>query len=315
MGPRHARRLDDRGVRRLARTAAAGPGGAVLRGDAADRARVRDPGGGPAAATSTRSSGTSTSNSALAARSASAPRRASWPTRSSTRRSPACWHASRSTRGRTTGRCGRRSACCRRRSGRRTASTGTPAHRLVARWLVTGLASLAAVLPAGFRQMPQALAADPRGCPVSRSSGTAAGTASDEVARRRVVERPQQRRRCSRSRSGCSRRTSCIAVPERGRAHPAARRVEQVAALDVDDLVVAAARVARRSSDPGARSSSGSPGASPSDVARDEVGGRLVGERLARLVVADEAVEPLVGRLVRDEVAQVRRCPPRTGSR
>ena len=54
---------------------------------------------------------------------------------------------------------------------------------------------------------------------------------------------------------------------------------------------------------------------SPVSVARDEVGHRLVRERLARLVVADQPVEPLVRDLVGDEVAQVRAADARTGSR
>ena len=37
----------------------------------------------------------------------------------------------------------------------------------------------------------------------------------------------------------------------------------------------------------------------------DHVGHGLVGERLRLLVVADQAVEPLMGRLVVDEVGQV----------
>ena len=46
------------------------------------------------------------------------------------------------------------------------------------------------------------------------------------------------------------------------------------------------------------------------DVAGHEVGGRLVGERLARLVAADQPVEPLVGDLVGDEVAVAGRFQP-----
>ena len=44
----------------------------------------------------------------------------------------------------------------------------------------------------------------------------------------------------------------------------------------------------------------------PADADAAEFGRTLVDERLARLVVADEPVEPLVRRLVRDQVADVR---------
>ena len=58
VGPRDARRLDDGRERRLDRAARPSAAGAVLRGDATDRAGVRRPGGDAAAPTSRRSTRT-----------------------------------------------------------------------------------------------------------------------------------------------------------------------------------------------------------------------------------------------------------------
>ena len=92
----------------------------------------------------------------------------------------------------TTGRCGRRSACCRRRSRELRLRLGT-ARAAVSGWLVPAWRAWRPLLPASFRQMPQALAADradrrraagaagPRATPiraVSRAAGSAARTAT-----------------------------------------------------------------------------------------------------------------------------------------
>ena len=63
---------------------------------------------------------------------------------------------------RTPGRCGRRSGCCRRPSARSTGWRGGPCERAVSAWLVAGWRGWRPLLPAGFRQMPKALAADRR---------------------------------------------------------------------------------------------------------------------------------------------------------
>ena len=62
----------------------------------------------------------------------------------------------------TPGPCGRRSACCRRPSARTTGCRGDPSERAVSAWLVAGWRAWRPLLPAGFRQMPKALAADRR---------------------------------------------------------------------------------------------------------------------------------------------------------
>lgn len=64
-----------------------------------------------------------------------------------------------------------------------------PLERGVASWLVTAWRLWNPLLPATFRQMPQALAADRRLAAVSSSSGTAIGTAT--------TARPASRRRAS----------------------------------------------------------------------------------------------------------------------
>ena len=174
---------------------------------------------------------------------------------------------------------------------------------------------LAGVEPAPAGRVPADAAGARRGPPrrVSRTCGKRGRNSferSTGVASSSVL---QQRARAGQA-EAVRRDVLAQRRPERRRAHPPARLVEQVAALDVDDLVVAGARVAvdRPVEQPGRAARAAS---RPGDLARDEVGRGLVGERLAGLVVADEAVEPLVGRLVRDEVAQVRAADRRTGSR
>jgi uncharacterized protein (DUF2236 family) len=58
-----------------------------------------------------------------------------------------------------------------------------PRERLVAAWLVTSWRAIRPVLPASFRQMPQAIAADRRVAaaesgPISEGSGTSGRTGS-----------------------------------------------------------------------------------------------------------------------------------------
>ena len=62
----------------------------------------------------------------------------------------------------TPGPCGRPSGCCRRPSARTTGSSWGPVERAVSAWLVAGWRGWRPLLPAGFRQMPKALAADDR---------------------------------------------------------------------------------------------------------------------------------------------------------
>ena len=149
VGPRDAGRLDDRRRRSLARAAVARAARPLLRGDAPDRAGVRDPGRRCCRRISTRSRRTSPARSRPAARSGSGRSPASWPTPSSIRRSARSsrrWPACRPRP--TPGRCGRRSGCCRRRSATSTASRWGPLERLVAAWLVAGWRRVAAA-PAG----------------------------------------------------------------------------------------------------------------------------------------------------------------------
>ena len=129
-------------------------------------------------------------------------------------------------------------------------------ERLVADWLVAGWRAWNPLLPRSFRQMPQALAADRR-----------VGSVELREARPeqlREIDRGPRRRAsgaacsCRSARSGVAATYLLQRRPERRRAHPPARLVEQVAALDVDDLVVARARVAVDRIDRAARSSSAS---------------------------------------------------------
>ena len=163
VGPRHAGGLHDRGQRRVARAAGAGPRGRVLRGDAPDRPGVRDPRGAPPRG----------------------PRRVRRVRRRDARAGrpgpvgplarelaetilrpplPGCSPGSASRRRPMPGPSGRRWASCHRPSARRTACHGTAADRVVADWLVTGWRAWRPLLPASLRQMPQALAADRRVC-------------------------------------------------------------------------------------------------------------------------------------------------------
>ena len=86
--------------------------------------------------------------------------------------------------------------------------------------------------------------------------------------------------------------------------------VEQVAALDVDDLVVARRRVLVDREIESRGRATRAP-ALAEDIPGQEVGDGLVREWLVCLVVADDPVEPLVPRLVVDEVGQVRRADAR----
>ena len=191
-----------------------------------------------------------------------------------------------------------------------------------------GLACLATADPAACRQMPKALAAD-------RVASRHAG-AIPRAGRRRpayessrgnlglnIVARKSIGVAASSASSSVTVAAELVAVvrdvpaergPERRGAHPLAGIVEQVATLDVDRLVVAGrgVRVDRAIQ---RRRRAAAAAAEAQDGSGDEVGGGLIGERLARLVVADEPVEPLVGGLVGGEIAQVRACPCRAGSR
>ncbi len=199
---------------------------------------------------------------------------------------------------RTAGRSGRRSACCRRPSATSTASRGVRASALVSAWLVAGWRAWRPLIPRTWRQMPKALAADARiaanAQPASGRQASsrrrirptrAAGEPRPEhrrpqVDRRRGVERIQQGHASPGEPVAVRRDVAAQGRPERGRAHLLAGIVEQVAALDVDRLVVAGGRVlvdraVQRRRGAAARA------AQPQDGPSGEVGGGLVGERLA----------------------------------
>ena len=203
MGPRDAGRLDDRGLRRVAGAAvgrarraafyaetrpigrAFGVPEAMLPRDLDGVRRVRrgDARAGRSGARLVRS-------------------RASWPRSCSGRRCPRRARprlpiARRSAR--TTGRCGRRSGCCRRAVREEYGLALGPRERLVAALACRGLAGLAAAAPRGFRQMPQALAADRRGWPLAPPRRRSV----DPREARREQRRPEvDRRRRRRARGG-----------------------------------------------------------------------------------------------------------------
>ena len=174
VGPCHPGRLDDGRRRRVAGAAVRGASRDLLRGDATDRAGIRRPRRAAAgrrrrvrprmSRRCSRPTGRSGSRRSPASspRSSCGRRSRRWPRccRSRRRRCGRSWRASRPPR--TPGRCGRRSACCRRRSATTTACRGVPRERLVSAWLVAGFRAWRPLLPASFRQMPKALAADRR---------------------------------------------------------------------------------------------------------------------------------------------------------
>ena len=174
VGPRDAGRLDDRGLRRVARATVGRPARRVLRRDAADRAGVRrargDAPGGHRRVRRVRRGDAR----ARAVRCVSHRSRASWPGSCFGRR----WRLSR--------RCfqGRRAAIASALGRIPSASYAWtlwpsvgllpasvrddyglawgPRERAVAAWLAAGWRAWRPLLPRGFRQMPKALAADRR---------------------------------------------------------------------------------------------------------------------------------------------------------
>ena len=176
--------------------------------------------------------------------------------------------AARPDRGSTTGRCGRRIGLLpAERPGRVRASVGTSRAAVAAGSSPAGARGGRSCRPGSGRcrrrsprtggwRRPTWRAVRRAG--LSRSTGSAAANSDfAEVLRGRVVERVAAASRCAPARSGGPRRTP--ASPPRTPSSPSrAGRVDQVAALDVDLLVVARGRVVVDRSGPGDRSSSGS---------------------------------------------------------
>ena len=142
---------------------------------------------------------------------------------------------------------------------------------------------------------------------------TGSGTASRHVGRRfrgcRGVERVEQRPRVAQA-PAVVRDVAAQRVPERLRAPSAPAWRRAGCRPGCTRPRSSRSTSSGRSSGRGRAFAQREPRRRPSDVARDEVGGGLVGERLAGLVVADDPVEPLVRDLVGDEVGQVRRRRP-----
>ena len=152
VGPRDARRHDDRRLRRLDRAAVPRRAGSLLRRDAADRAGVRGA-RRPAAARPRRVRVVRRRDARRpTGRSASRRRPASSPGTSSTRRWDRCCRRSPASHpSPTPGRSGRRSACCPRPSRADYGFRWGPLERAVSAWLVAVLAGLAA---APARELP-----------------------------------------------------------------------------------------------------------------------------------------------------------------
>ena len=326
VGPRDARRLDDRRLRRLDRAAAA-----RRARRATTRRRCRS--GGPSGSRPTCFPPTSTSFEAYVAVDARARRARSM-----------VGDVARELAGTS---CIRRSGrCCRRLAGRaarrRTRWTLWPSigllpravrdgyglrwgplERVVSRVARRGLAAWRPLLPPASGRCRRRSRADRRVGAADRPTlSDRAPSVQAREARRGTAAERSTRRRGRRARRAASssppisnrfvREVVAEGRPERASCPSPADVVEEVAALDVDVLVVAGARVAvDREVEPGA-SRSGTPAASRARSARGSPR-RLVRERLARLVVADDPVEPLVGGLVVDEVR--RGCRRPSGSR
>ena len=195
---------------------------------------------------------------------------------------------------------------------RRVRASRRPARAPPCRsWLVAGWRGLASA-PAG--RLP-ADAAGARGRPPGRLGSVDRREARREqrraeVLRRRVVEPVEQRRGCRRAGGGARSTYAAQGRPERASSPSTGAPRRAGCRPGCRPARSSTPRCSRRSS----RSSRAGRTAARRDASRvtvagDEVGGRLVGERLARLVVADQPVEPLVGRLVGDQVAQVRSMP------